>query len=101
MIDVKLYSNIIADWIIGRNVQKGIDIIYNDSKNMNEEVVNLLNIPNENISQYDLDNMNLILTISNILYNNTSQNILPLEDGMYDLLVVKYKNKIEIIDDNY
>ena len=92
MIDVQLYSKIIADWIIGRNVQKGIDIIYNDSRNMNEEVMNLLNIPDENISQYDLDNMNLILTISNILYNNTSQNILPLEDGIYDLLVVKYKN---------
>ena len=92
MIDLKLYSQIIADWVIGRNVQKGVDIIYNDSKNMNEEVMNLLSIPDESVNQDDLDKMNTILIISNILYNNTSQNVLPLEDGIYDLLIVKYKN---------
>lgn len=92
MIDLKLYSQIIADWIIGRNVQKGVDFIYNDSKNMNQEVMNLLSIPDELVNQDDLDKMNTILTISNILYNNTSQNILPLEDGIYDLLIVKYKS---------
>lgn len=32
-----------------------------------------------------------ILTISNILYNNTSIDVLPLEDGIYDLLLEKYK----------
>lgn len=92
MIDLKLYSQIIADWVIGRNVQKGVDFIYNDSKNMNEEVMNLLSIPDESVNQDDLDKMNTILIISNILYNNTSQNVLPLEDGVYDLLIVKYKN---------
>ena len=92
MIDVKLYSQIVADWIIGRNVQKGVDIIYNDSKNMNDEVIRLLSLPDEMVNQNDLDKINLILTISNILYDNTSQNVLPLDEGIYDLLVVKYKN---------
>lgn len=87
-----IYNKIIADWIIGQNIQKGLDIIYNDSKLINEEVLRLLSIPDDKLSQYDLDDMNTILTISNILYNNTSQNVLPLEDGIYDLLIVKYKN---------
>lgn len=87
-----IYNKIIADWIIGQNIQKGLDIIYNDYKLINEEVLRLLSIPDDKLSQYDLDDMNTILTISNILYNNTSQNVLPLEDGIYDLLIVKYKN---------
>ena len=32
-----------------------------------------------------------ILNISNILYNNTDRSLLPLEDGVYDLLLEKYK----------
>lgn len=87
-----IYNKIIADWIIGQNIQKGLDIIYNDSKLINEEVLRLLSIPDNLLSQYDIDDMNTILIISNILYNNTSQNVLPLEDGIYDLLIVKYKN---------
>jgi len=31
-----------------------------------------------------------ILQISNILYNNTSREVLPLEDGVYDMIVRKY-----------
>ena len=87
-----IYNKIIADWIIGQNIQKGLDIIYNDSKLINEEVLRLLSIPDNLLSQYDIDDMNTILIISNILYNNTSQSVLPLEDGVYDLLVVKFKN---------
>lgn len=34
-----------------------------------------------------------VLVISNILYNNTDRSMLPLEDGVYDLAVVKY-NKL-------
>lgn len=92
MINKELYNKIIADWIIGRNIQKGLDIIYNDSRIINEEVLRLLSITESNISLDDIDTMNIILTISNILYNNTSENVLPLEDGIYDLLIAKYKN---------
>ena len=71
MFDVVLYSKIISDWIIGRNVQEGIDIVYNNASFINEEVMRLLSLPDENVTQSDLDNMNFILTMSNILYNNT------------------------------
>jgi len=40
----------------------------------------------------ELEMMRDILEISNILYNNTDREMLPLEDGVYDLLVVKYNN---------
>lgn len=92
MIDINLYSKIIADWIIGHNIQKGLDIIYRDSKIINEDVLRLLSIPDDSIPNDDIDIMCTILTISNILYNNTSKNVLPLEDGIYDLLITKYKN---------
>ena len=42
--------------------------------------------------QVNLNDIYDLLVISNILYNNTSRNILPLEDGVYDLVVAKYNN---------
>lgn len=43
--------------------------------------------------QVDMNDIYDILVISNVLYNNTSRTILPLEDGVYDLVVAKY-NKL-------
>lgn len=40
----------------------------------------------------DYETIRNILEISNILYNNTTHDVLPLEDGVYDLVVVKYNN---------
>lgn len=39
-----------------------------------------------------LSNAYGVLLISNILYNNTTRELLPLEDSVYDLLVTKYNN---------
>lgn len=39
----------------------------------------------------DFINAKILLEISNILYNNTDITILPLEDGVYDLLLEIYK----------
>lgn len=39
----------------------------------------------------ELNQMDQILWISNVLYNNTDRSILPLEDGIYDLLLELYK----------
>lgn len=39
-----------------------------------------------------MENAYAILLLSNILYNNTTIEILPLEDSVYDMLVVKYNN---------
>lgn len=38
----------------------------------------------------DIETIREILIIGNILYNNTDRSVLPLEDGVYDLVVVKY-----------
>lgn len=35
-----------------------------------------------------LESLNEVITISNILYNNTDRVILPLDDGIYDMLMV-------------
>lgn len=43
------------------------------------------------LSNYQIDVIESILIISDILYNNTNRNVLPLDDGIYDLLVEKYK----------
>lgn len=59
---------------------------------ISDMTVKYLSIPDGEIQAVDLENMLDILKISNILYNNTSRNLLPLEDGVYDLLVVKYDN---------
>lgn len=41
----------------------------------------------------DIESIRIILEISNILYNNTSREVLPLEDGLYDLVVVKFNKE--------
>ena len=44
----------------------------------------------EEESKEDIENAYAILFISNILYNNTTRTMLPLEDGVYDILVTRY-----------
>ena len=43
------------------------------------------------LNQTKLDYIKCILDISNILYNNTDITILPLDDGVYDLLLELYR----------
>lgn len=40
----------------------------------------------------DIHTAEVILKISNIMYNNTSDTILPLDDGLYDQLLVRYQS---------
>ena len=44
MFDSTLYNKIIADWIIKKNIQKGIDTVYKNSQVINQEVLRLLSI---------------------------------------------------------
>ena len=90
MFNTKLYEEIISDWVNGINIEWGLGQVYHDTNLINNEVVRLLSL--NNVTDIDINNMYHIITISNILYNNTSKNNLILEDGIYDLLVVKYKN---------
>ena len=50
----------------------------------------LIMFPTWSLEQQKVADM--ILRISNIAYNNTSQDVLPLDDGLYDQLLVLYKN---------
>lgn len=43
-------------------------------------------------SEMDCSKIDRILRISNILYNNTSKTVLLLDDGVYDQLLVLYRN---------
>ena len=45
----------------------------------------------EPLSKDQIQQCDLVLRISNILYNNTDLDMLPLEDGTYDILLEKYK----------
>lgn len=61
------------------------DVIFN----INNMVVALIN--KEPLTSVEQDIVNDILHISNLIYNNTDRSILVLEDGVYDLLLEKYK----------
>ena len=50
--------------------------------------VNLINMPSW--GEYHINMADMILRISNIAYNNTSIDVLPLDDGIYDQLLVLY-----------
>lgn len=67
-------------------------IINIDSQLINQRVIEILNLPvfgdNERID------MNTIIKISNVLYNNTTREMLPLEDGVYDLCMTWAINNI-------
>ena len=60
----------------------------------NVRLINNLTLSLLNKEEYiadDLNDMYNILWISNVLYNNTDRSMLPLEDGVYDLLQENYK----------
>ena len=70
---------------------------YVDDMHLNNKTRSLLLLqyPDES----DIEDADLIIKISNILYNNTDRAILPLDDGMYDMLMVwiqKYKEDYQV-----
>lgn len=71
-----------------------LDDIYITNE-ISDVAVNLIN--KQNLDTDDLISANLILRISNIAYNNTSIDVLPLDDGIYDQLLVLYSK----YDPNY
>lgn len=84
------------------NQLNSIEMILNDTKNgkltalepNQKRFINEMTIMLLNQTEYTEDDKKMIydiLVISNILYTNYSSEILPLEDGIYDLLMVKCK----------
>lgn len=61
------------------------DVIFN----INQITMNL--IYKEPLNRIEQNTVEDILHISNLIYNNTDRSILVLEDGVYDLLLEKYK----------
>lgn len=56
---------------------------------ISEYTIELLN--KEEFDEYDCTCANMIISISQIVYNNTDRDVLFLDDGVYDLLLEKYK----------
>lgn len=87
---LELFNAMLADLLNG-NLQtvylpENINIIQQES-------LRLLDLDMSNMTQADVSEMDLIIKISNIVYNN-SDAMPPLEDGIYDKLMVRCKNMI-------
>lgn len=62
------------------------------------EALRILN-KKERLNEYDIACMELLIQISQILYNNTDRSLLALDDGVYDLLLERdkeYNNKVQV-----
>lgn len=66
-----------------------LDLVYQYRERMNQDTVSILSKPKWNSK--DIEKAKSILRISNMLYNNTDRELLVLEDGVYDILLEKYK----------
>lgn len=80
-----VYKDIISHLLMGDARDLTSEVIYN----INNVTLMLLN--KSDLSASEIDIMGDIIHISNIIYNNTDRSILVLEDGVYDLLLQKYK----------
>lgn len=72
-------------------IDQTLEEVYNTNN-----ILHLSEIINNLINKDDLDNVEIellsdILDIGNIVYNNTDRDLMPIEDGIYDLLLEKYK----------
>lgn len=73
----------------------GEDFVDDDYMNLKAKHLLALQYPTD----IDIKDADLIIKISNILYNNTDRPLLPLDDGMYDLLMVwiqRYKEDYQV-----
>ena len=62
---------------------------YTHKELINNEAIKLLELPDDQFGINELEELADIIMIGNITYNNTSRSILPIEDGVYDMLVSK------------
>lgn len=73
-----------------RQIQNGnLSVLKDSTELINNKALFLLD--SKTHSEKDIMEMGMIIRISNILYNNSDIDILPLEDGVYDLLLELYK----------
>ena len=76
------------DSILNRLRSGDISVAYECGPILNEFISSVLN---KDCNDDEIDTMGKVLRICNILYNRTDIELLPVEDGVYDLLLEKYK----------
>lgn len=62
---------------------------YTFKAHLNEEAIRLLELPT--LSEMDKEELKFLIDIANITYNNSDRDVLPIEDGVYDMLIEKYR----------
>ena len=70
-------------------------LCYKNSVALNNIAMRLYQL--EELEPTDVEDLKNLLYICNVLYNDTDCSVLPIEDGIYDLLLEKYKK----YDPNY
>ena len=75
--------------IVEKLKQGDITAIGCESEFINDRAI--ANINADHHTEEMIEEMKNIIEISNILYNNTNRAVLPLEDGVYDILLETYK----------
>jgi len=71
-------------------LKKDLTVINDDTKQYLNKI-SLKYLTKMDLSNIEVSNLKLILEISNILYNNSNLDMLPLDDGVYDLLLELYR----------
>lgn len=72
------------------NLRIGIlDEAYANKQYLNDIAIGIYN--KSELTQDDIEDLKNIILICNITYNDTDRELLPFEDGVYDLLLEKYK----------
>ena len=82
------------------NDASALDFIFSNKQAMQQDAIDFLNAYRTgrmSISQEDLQQLDGIMKISNIIYNNLDA-MPPIEDGIYDQLMVAYK---DLLPNNY
>lgn len=73
------------------NGSKEVAISTQEKLALNAIAQKLYNISDENYTPETIEELKYIILNCNILYNRTDMEVLPIEDGFYDLLLEKYK----------
>ena len=80
--------------IVISNVLNGLrngnlNLAYEYKSFLNDIALSIYN--KQSLSKEDIENLKNIILICNITYNDTDRELLPFDDGFYDLLLEKYK----------
>ena len=77
--------------IVNDLLTEHLNLCYNNRQFISAEAIRILEIADENMTTNDIDDLVSLVTIGNITYNYTANIVLPIEDGVYDMLAVKLK----------